>query len=1787
MSQINRFFCFNYIKNVIFILILLSNGIGSSIALLEDVPTNQMKTEAITVYYDPENKLASQTVYEFVTLVTNYYKRIEMKPISTSSEFLKELKLQNWINFYFFHGLEQGITIHESFVSWKEAARGLHESLTDNHIFLTCYSSNLAECLPEMKNIFTVIGEKDAQVLFIDALFELSSLMLDNQERAIREAGENILTYTLDQIQEDLTDLVVRSLFPIDPMSAEAITLPDSSGYAGAVGFIIDTILQVFEGQTLTVGGEYEESLSDSGYGTAEGGISAAFGIEWSFSLSVISEDIIKGNVYVAFSTQQAGLTGTLLEALAGVEVAVEGEGDFILKIITSPSLRIEVLDWHLRIRITLSKTIGLYDLLEKIWPSAKKTVDKLPKKIRGKVKSALNRVKVTPYLGGEFEIFSNQDGDDEYIIAVFFGVSMNVDIPVVDIGGGAEVELAYHFTSHGNFFVLTLEFGFEINVPWPFKDKGKTWTKSWQIGPDSPQGKQMNKDTDGDGLTDSYEEEIGTNPNMIDSDLDNLPDGVELMIYYTDPTIADTDSDGLDDGEEVTYYENRFIDPLGDYDNDGLPHIFDADSDNDELTDGEEVNGLNLNSFPSDPLAVDSDGDGLLDKEEVSGELSIQVDSLNQIVYGNPESVDSDGDLLHDFEEVMMNSNPLEIDTDADGITDYEEARLYSVNWNNTDTDGDGLTDGQEILGIAVSQYDPVLKIYQDVIYTSNPNLKDTDKDGLTDYDEALGGMQIDWQQSPFTVYSNPRVVDTDSDGVSDYEEVTSGADSYQTKPDVSDSDDDGLSDIEYFIQGTDPTLFDTDNDALSDGIEVNYWGSKPLLNDSDADGLLDNEEIIIFMMFDPGFDPLSNYDLDTDTGILDFDSDDGGVSDGAEVEANNATYTFDLTDPSDDAWADSDHDGMPNLWESNYGLNPFDHSDNITDDDIGGPDGLTNVEEYQFGTNPLIADSDGDTVIDGDEVNIWSSNPLQKDSDGDEITDGEEIAYLQSLVLTVFDQYSDYDSDNRSGIMDNDSDNDGLLDGTEKALSDLITGKYEGRLVNATDSDTDNDGLNDGKEVLETQTDPTLSDSDADSLTDFEEVNGLVIIWQSIPIMVFPDPNDPDSDDDNLSDHEESIFWHSFPNDTDSDDDGIRDGEEVIYFIQYGGLTPVDDFDFDNLRGIQDNDSDNDKLSDGEELARGTNPTITDTDNDVMSDYEEIYGYGFNYIDPFTGLPAQLIFITDPLDNDTDSDGILDGVEVNGIPWNSIMVYTDPTKVDTDGDGLTDGMEVIGMNIIVMNKNITVFTNPMNPDTDNDGVSDFEEIIGWNWFVERTFDTKPRTGYSAIGNAEEPPDQVKITYKPKYNSIAALRGGYITDPTDNDTDDDGLIEGIEKYGMTNYTYIKYSGYEFEAISLPVLTNPTHNDTDRDGLLDGMEVNVTNPHLSDTDKDGLSDFEELNTYLTNPNSFDTDNDQLSDKYELVISYFNSTLPVNTTNPLDSDSDDDTLPDGFETLILRTNPLNNDSDYDSLLDGAEVQLYNTNPFNNDTDNDGLTDAEEIKLYLTDPLDPDTDADGIYDGIEIHYYSTDPFDPDENGDGELDGWDYDFDEDNLTDFEENIVYHTFFYENDTDEDDLADGVERDYFESWGEDAAGDPDKDGLTSLLDFDADGDQINDSIEYIFGTNPADIDSDQDTLNDYDEIYLHLTNPLSEDSDSDGLTDGEEILAGLDPLDPDYDNDGWKDGADPDPFDSLNPNLFIGLIGVPSIFLLALAIYFRTKIWENTQQFLEKVQERLKKKSE
>jgi hypothetical protein len=148
-----------------------------------------------------------------------------------------------------------------------------------------------------------------------------------------------------------------------------------------------------------------------------------------------------------------------------------------------------------------------------------------------------------------------------------------------------------------------------------------------------------------------------------------------------------------------------------------------------------------------------------------------------------------------------------------------------------------------------------------------------------------------------------------------------------------------------------------------------------------------------------------------------------------------------------------------MPDSWESQYDLDPEDNSDAALDSDN---DGLTNLEEYKKGTNPLSEDSDGDNYSDKIEVDN-GSNPNSKldypkniDSDGDGIKDGKE----KECGLDPFKDDATEDNDE-----------DGLTNYEECV-------KYRSYRLNVNKADTDGDKYSDKVEI-DKGTDPSDSTS------------------------------------------------------------------------------------------------------------------------------------------------------------------------------------------------------------------------------------------------------------------------------------------------------------------------------------------------------------------------------------------------------------------------------------------------------------------------------------------------------------------------------------------------------------------------------------------------------------------------------------------------------------------------------------------------------------------------------------
>lgn len=143
---------------------------------------------------------------------------------------------------------------------------------------------------------------------------------------------------------------------------------------------------------------------------------------------------------------------------------------------------------------------------------------------------------------------------------------------------------------------------------------------------------------------------------------------------------------------------------------------------------------------------------------------------------------------------------------------------------------------------------------------------------------------------------------------------------------------------------------------------------------HDIDEDGIPDYFEAVM------GLDK-RNADTDGD-GLSDFDELFATDTDPAKYDS--------VTENISDADIDSDNDGLSNIEEITYGTNPL----NVDTDS----DGLTDFEEiYVYKTNPLEADTDKDGLIDSDEIAL-GLNPNKADSDDNGVPDCDE--YFEQAV-------------------------------------------------------------------------------------------------------------------------------------------------------------------------------------------------------------------------------------------------------------------------------------------------------------------------------------------------------------------------------------------------------------------------------------------------------------------------------------------------------------------------------------------------------------------------------------------------------------------------------------------------------------------------------------------------------------------------------------------------------------------------------------------------------------------
>ncbi|MBC8190361.1 MAG: hypothetical protein H8E75_08015 [Puniceicoccaceae bacterium] len=321
------------------------------------------------------------------------------------------------------------------------------------------------------------------------------------------------------------------------------------------------------------------------------------------------------------------------------------------------------------------------------------------------------------------------------------------------------------------------------------------------------------------------------------------------------------------------------------------------------------------------------------------------------------------------------------------------------------------------------------------------------------------------------------------------------------------------------------------------------------------------------------------------------------------------------------------------------------------------------------------------------------------------------------------------------------------------------------------------------------------------------------------------------------------------------------------------------------------------------------------------------------------------------DGFDTDDDDDGLLDGDEntaqflpnqspdggitpapkPNPEQWTNgeVHIYyaygkSNPLSPDSDGDGLPDGLEVGWRN--------STGDPPTDASADTDG-DGFANFIG---------DLDPPF-YNTLDNFGSVPD---IDSQSLGGDRARQAAGSVTDPSNPDTDGDGLPDGVEDGNRNGWV-------DGDGEALPTTFNPFLARDWPDGVIQPSETwTETDPNNPDTDGDGANDGFSEDSNFDGAIEGDTNANRVYDPGE----------SWSETDPLNDDSDGDGLPDGWE-IDNGLDPLDNgiDNFRTAAVNDPQTYTHSTlgeiprNGGGDDPDEDGFTNAQEL-VNGTRPLE---------------------------------------------------------------------------------------------------------------------------------------------------------------------------------------------------------------------------------------
>ncbi len=601
---------------------------------------------------------------------------------------------------------------------------------------------------------------------------------------------------------------------------------------------------------------------------------------------------------------------------------------------------------------------------------------------------------------------------------------------------------------------------------------------------------------------------------------------------------------------------------------------------------------------------------------------------------------------------------------------------------------------------------------------------------------------------------------------------------------------------------------------------------------------------------------------------------------------------------------------------------------------------------------------------------------------------------------------------------------------------------------------------------------------------------------------------------------------------------------------------------------------DRDGDGLSDKMELIYGTNLTNSDSDNDNMSDYKEINGWeiSFNY----SGQSFNMTVHSDPLDADSDDDGIDDQMEY----WS----FLNPMSADTDGDGVADVADPQYMTYVNFETKWGTtgagdgeFDNTGGVVVDSEGyvyvadsgnhrIQKFDSngnfIDKWNVSMEdgsllADIDIDQDNNIYVLVNY---PVQVQRfdsngnficswngTGYSDYRGITVDNRGYIfSGPFDIFNSSGKLIGNMSYTGgdtvfdsfstmaisPAGYFYIT-DGYDWYNNGI-FMFDPNGTFIKRWGSEGSLVNNFSWPEALEVDPYGyvyvagtgnshIEKFSSDGFFITRWGQYGLNDSEFIYPTGIAIDEDENVYVSEGSAYLSAGGDRIQKFSQITDVPPRNVSDTTDTDGDGLFD------------NNETAGWDVTFTNESGTYTvhveSEPLVEDTDFEGLND-LQEYNCSSNPGVVDTDGDGLSDYVEftigtnvthYDTDGDGLDDYTE-IIFGSNPNVVDTDGDGLTDKEEFD-FDS-------DPTK--------KDTDGDDLTDREEFDFGSNPRNPDTDGDCLFDNAEVN-ETGSANNSDTDGDGLMDGLELLYNTSAKNNDSDGDGLPDGKEVD--NRMDPN--------------------------------------------